>query len=125
MGEVSALVQVHPHQRVAGLQDRKLNGEIRRGTGVGLHICIGASEQLLGPLDRNGLNDVDHLTAAIVALSGIPFRVLVREGASHSCHDCLADPVLGRDQLNMIILALNLLFDRRCDLRIHFPDFLN
>jgi hypothetical protein len=37
------------------------------------------SEQGLGALDREVLDDVDVLTAAVVALAGIPLRVFVRE----------------------------------------------
>jgi len=59
------------------------------------------------------LNDVDVLAATVVTLARIAFGVLVGQAAALGLHDALAGVVLGRDQLDMIFLALLLGIHRR------------
>ena len=86
--------------------------------GVGLHVGEAAAEQLLGALDGQLLDDVDVLAAAVVAPAGIAFGVLVGEDAAGRLEHGLGDDVLRRDQLDLMLLAAELLADRIGNLRI-------
>ena len=90
-----------------------------------LYVRISAAEKLLGALDCKRLHNIDHLAAAVIALAGITFRILVCERTSHGSHDRFADPVLRCDQFDMIILTLNFLLNRGGDFRIDFSYFFN
>ena len=56
---------------------------------VRLHVGEAAVEQLLGAVDGELLGHVDVLAAAVVALAGIAFRILVGE---HACRPPRARP---------------------------------
>ena len=122
---MSALVEVHAHKCIAGLKDRKLDSKVCRCAGMRLNIGISASEELLGTLNSDCLDYIDHLTSAIIALSGISFRILICKRAAHSCHNSFACPVLGCDQFDMIVLTLHFLLDGCSNFRIDPSDFFN
>ena len=69
MAEVAAVVERHPHDRVAGLEHRHVGGVVGLGAGVGLDVGVLGAEQRLGAVDRELLGDVDLLAAAVVALA--------------------------------------------------------
>ncbi len=71
--------QRHAHDRVARRGQRQVDGEVRRGAGVGLHVGVLHPEQRLRPVDRDRLDLVDELLALVVAPPGIPLGVLVRQ----------------------------------------------
>ena len=86
---MAAGIQVEPHERVAGLQERQENGLVHLAARVGLDVGEGAAKQLLGALDRQRLGDVDFLAAAVVAFARIAFGVFVGEhGACGFKHRC-------------------------------------
>ena len=58
------------------------------------------------------------LAAAIITLSGIPFCVFIGQCASHCGHNCLADKILGCDQLDILALSVGFCCDRCCNFRI-------
>ena len=68
-----------PEDRVAGLQRGEEHGLVGLRAGVRLHVGGLGVEQLLGALDRDLLDDVDELAAAVVALARIALGVLVGE----------------------------------------------
>ena len=61
--------ELEPHQRVAGLQQRVVDGGVRLRARVRLDVGVLGAEQRLGPVDRELLGDVDVLAAAVVALA--------------------------------------------------------
>ena len=85
---------------------------VRLRARVRLHVGKAAAEQLLGAIDGELLDDVDVLAAAVVAATGIAFGVLVGQHAAGGFEDGLGDDVLGRDQLDLVLLAVKLLADR-------------
>ena len=123
--QMSALAQVHAHQGIAGFEDREFYRQVGLRAGVRLDIRVLAAEELLRSLDCQRLDLIDDPAAAVIALSGIPFRVFIGQGASHSSHNRLAGPVLGSDQLNVIVLSLHFFFNGCGDLRICQPDFFD
>src|SRR4030095_13719372 len=76
------------------------------------------AEELLGPLDRQALDDVDELAAAVVAPAGIALGVLVGHHAAGRLQHGAADEVLGGDQLQAEVLARALVGDGLVNLGI-------
>ena len=77
--QVAAVRQGHAEDRVAGLERREVDRLVGLRAGVRLHVGVLGAEELLRALDRERLDDVDELAAAVVALAGIAFGVLVGE----------------------------------------------
>ena len=67
-----------------------------------------AAEQLLGPLDRQRLGDVDELAAAVVALARIALGVLVGHDRALRLEHGARDDVLRGDQLDLVLLPAEL-----------------
>ena len=99
------------HQR----HERFLVGGAAR---VRLHVGEAALEQLLGALDRQRLGLVDVLAAAVVAVAGIALGVLVGEHGAGRLEHGARDDVLRRDQLDLVLLALQLAIDDAGELGI-------
>ena len=76
------------HDRVAGLEQRVVDGGVGLRAGVRLDVGVLAAEQRLRALDRERLDHVDVLAAAVVALAGVALGVLV--GATEPWHSRIA-----------------------------------
>ena len=124
MGQMSAVIQVHAHDRITRFQYGKLHCHIRLCSGMGLYIGIITAEQLLGTLDCQIFDDIHALTSAVISLAGITFRIFIGQGTAHSRHDCLAYPVFGSDQFNMTVLTILLVDNGLCHLGINFFYFI-
>jgi len=112
--------EAHPEHRVAGLQRREEHRLVGLRTGMWLHVGGVAAEDLLGAVDRDLLDDVDVLAAAVVALAGIAFGVLVGELRALGGHHRGARVVLRGDELEVIFLPLVFPRDRAEDLGVGF-----
>ena len=99
MGQVSALVEPHAHDRVAGLEHGEVDGHVRLRAGVGLDVRVVGSEERLRALDGERLDLVDKVAAAVVTAAGESFGVLVGEHAADGFEDGLRGEVLGGDHL--------------------------
>ena len=115
MREVSAVCQVQAHDGVAGLQQREHRRRIRLGARVRLHVGRLGTEQRLDPVDRELLDDVDMLAAAVVALARIALGVLVGQHRALRLHHRRRREVLGGDHLQRGLLAVELVGDRPID----------
>ncbi len=118
MGQVSAGGEVQPEKRVARLHQREERRDIGRRAGMRLHVGERSAEQLLDPLDRQVLGNVDEMAAAVVAPSWQPFGVFVGEHRALRLEHGAADDVFRRDQLDLVALTAQLLADRGIDLGI-------
>ena len=116
--QMSAGRQAQPHEGVAGLHQRHERGLVGGAARVRLHVGEVALEQLLGALDRQRLRLVDVLAAAVVAVAGIAFGVLVGENRADRLQHGARDDVLRRDQLDLVLLAFELPTDHAGELRI-------
>src|SRR5439155_5464341 len=76
------------------------------------------AEQPLGPVDGQGLGDVDELTPAVVAATRIPFGVLVVHGGGEGGEHRWAGIVLRGDQAQRGPLPVELPHQRRGNLWI-------
>jgi hypothetical protein len=116
--EVAAVRQGEAHHRVARLQERVVDGGVGLRAGMRLDVGVVGAEDLLGPVDRELLDDVDVLAAAVVALPGVALGVLVGQHAPLALEDRLWDEVLRGDHLERALLALELVLDGVGDLRV-------
>ena len=108
--EVAAVGERKPHERVARLKEPEEDGGIGLRARMRLHVhghfhAGGLAEELLRALDGEALNLVDEFAAAVIALSGIAFRVLVGEAASLSSHHRRRGIVFAGDKLDILFLA--------------------
>ena len=111
VGEVPAVGEVHPEDRVPGLAGRHVDGGVGLGARVGLHVRVVRAEDLLRAGDREALHHVHELAAAVVAPAGVALRVLVREDRAERLEHRLGDEVLGGDHLELAALPLGLVAD--------------
>ena len=100
--QVAAVREVHAEHRVAGLEQRQVDAHVRLRAGVRLHVDVLGAEQRLGARDRQRLDDVHELAAAVIALARIAFGVLVRQHRAGGFEHGAADEVLRRDQLEAV-----------------------
>ena len=75
---------------------------------MGLHVGVVTAEQLLRPLDGQGLHLIHALAAAVVALARVAFRVFVGQHGSHGSHHRLRNDILRRDELQVSSLTVAL-----------------
>ena len=116
--EVAAVREREAHDAVARLEQRVEDLRVGLRAGVRLDVRVLGAEQLLGAVDRELLDDVDVLAAAVVALARIALGVLVRQHAALALQDRLRDEVLRGDHLQRALLAIELEADGLGDLRV-------
>ena len=91
---------------------------VGRAAGVRLHVGVVGAEQLLGAVDRQLLDLVHPLAAAVVAAAGVALGVLVGEHRADRLQHGGPGEVLGGDQLQLVALAAQLLVDQARDRRV-------
>ena len=106
--QVAAVVEAQPEHRVADVEHRVVGGHVGLRAGVRLDVGVLGAEEGLGALDGDALDLVDDLAAAVVALARVALGVLVREHRADGLHDRRPREVLGRDELELVALAVGL-----------------
>ena len=92
--------------RSPGFEDAEVGGHVGLGARVRLDVdVLGAGEEGEGALLGEPLGDVDELAAAVVALAGQAFGVLVGQPRALGFHDRGGGVVLAGDQLDLVVLA--------------------
>ena len=109
--EMAARIEIEAHEGVAGLQQRQEHGLVHLAARVRLNVRELGAEKLFGALDRERLDLVDVLAAAIVTLARITFGVLVGENGAGCFEHGTRDDVLRRDKLDLGLLAHELATD--------------
>src|SRR5208282_1802425 len=123
MGEVSAMRQVQPKNRVAGLQHRGVSRLIGLRSRVRLHVGMFRAKKFLHPLARQSLDHVGKFASAVIALARIPLRILIGEYRPGSFQHSLADKIFRGNELQTFMLAANFVVDSGCNLRINFIEW--
>ena len=95
------MVEAEREHGVAGLEEAEVDGHVRLGARMRLDVRVVGAEERLRPVDRELLELVDDLAAAVVAAAGIALRVLVRRDRADGLEDRRPREVLGRDQLDL------------------------
>ncbi len=106
---MAAVAQVHAQDRVAGFQKGKVGSHIGLRTGMGLHIGILAAKKSEHSLQRKTFCLVHIFAAAIIALAGIAFRILVRQHAALGLAHRGRNEIFGSDHLQFARLAIRFL----------------
>src|SRR6202012_1346025 len=118
MGEMAAGGQIQTHEGVARRKQGIEDFLIGVGARMGLHIGVGRAEQLAGAVDGDLLDDIDIFAAAVIALAGIALGILVGQDRALRFQHRLGNDVLGRDQLDLVALAVQLVLNRIEDVGI-------
>ena len=103
--EVPAGVERHAEHGVAGLEERRVHGEVRGRAGERLDVGVLDAEQRLRALRRERLDSVDDQVSLVVAPRRVALRVLVREDGPGRGEHGGRDVVLGRDQAERVVLS--------------------
>ena len=111
VGQVAAMRQVEAEDGVARLEHSHVGGGVGLRAGVGLHVCMLGAEDLFGAIAGQILDDVRELATAVVAASGIAFRVLVGEDRACGLQHGLGDEVLAGNHLQALVLAEGFVFN--------------
>ena len=74
---------------------------------MGLNVYVGGAEQLFGVINGQVFSDIDELTAAVVALTGVALSVFIGQLAALSFEYAGAGVVFGSDQFDVGLLALH------------------
>ena len=123
VAQMPTMVKVQTHKGVARLQYGQQYGCVGLGTGVGLDVGVFCAKQLADTVNSQLFNLVNDLTAAVVAVARIAFRILVGKVAAHGFHDLVANKVLTGDELDAFQLALVLLLNQLKNLIVSFHCF--
>ena len=116
--EVTAVVEPEREDRVPRLEHGHVDAHVRLGAGVRLDVRVLGAEERLRAVDRELLDLVDDLAAAVVALARISLRVLVRRHAADGLEHGRPGEVLRGDQLDLVPLPLELAAQQGRDLRV-------
>ncbi len=109
VGQVTAVRQAHAEDGVTSLQQRQVNRRIGLGTGVRLNVGVIGTEQLLGTVNGQLLNDIDILATTVVALARVAFGVLVGQDGPLRLHNRRTGVVLRGNQLDVLFLTYRFL----------------
>ena len=116
--EVAAVIQRQAEEAVPRLKQRVIHRRVGLRPGVRLHVGVLRAEQRLGAVDRQLLGHVHPLAAAVVAAPRIPLGVLVREHRALAFEHRSRREVLGGDQAQRALLALQLALQHFGDLGV-------
>ena len=113
MGQMAAGGEVEAHEGVARLEQSEKHRLVGLAAGVRLHIGEFAVEEPADALDRQSLDDIDELAAAVIAPAGIALGIFVGQNRALRLEHRLRDDILGGDELDFVPLAAEFLVDRR------------
>ena len=112
------MVEAEGEDRVARLEEAEVDRHVRLGARMRLDVRVLCAEEVLRAVDRQLLDLVHDLAAAVVAPPRIALRVLVREHRARRLEHGRPREVLGRDELDLATLAVGLAVDERGDLGV-------
>ena len=115
---MTALIERHRHDRVAGLDGGEINRHVRRAAAVRLDVGVLGAEKFARAPAGEFLRRVDGKAARIPALARIPFRILVHQHAAGGFAAGARGGVLGGDEIDFGILLNGLRVNRRVNFRI-------
>ena len=124
VGEVAAVGQGQAQDLVAGGDHGGERGGVGLRAGVRLDVGVFGAEQVLDPVDRQLLGDVDVFAAAVVAAARVALGVLVGQDGALGFHDGARGEVLGGDHFQGAALAAEFLVQDGGDLGIEFSQRL-
>ena len=115
---MAAVREIHGQNLVARFNGGEIDRHVRLRAAVRLHVHVLGAEQSLGAIDRQLLDRIDILAAAIPAFLRITFGVFVRQHAALRFHHRAAGEIFRRDQLDVFALPFFFRADRVENFRI-------
>ena len=116
MGQVAAVRQIKPQNRIPRRQEGEVDRLIRLRARVRLDVGMLRPKQFFCPVSRNIFNNIDVFAATVLPSAGIPFRIFIGQYTSDGLHHSWTRVVLAGDHLQARFLPTCLLADG-------FPDF--
>ena len=125
MRQVTARCEAEAHDRIAGLTEREVDGEVGGAARVGLHVHVEVvlpfalaprlCKERLDARDRELLDLVDDLLSLVVALARVALGIFVRQARSGGFHDRARGVVFARDEPQRLVLAAVFVVDEGGD----------
>ncbi len=112
MGEVTSMGEVHAEDGVPRPNCGKVNGHVRLGSRVRLHIDVFGAEHCLGACDGQLFNLVHGFASRIISSAGIPLGILVGHDGAHRLKNRRTYVIFRGDEDQAILLPFNFLHDR-------------
>ena len=109
--QVTAVSEVQAHESVARFHHSHEHSHVGLGTRVRLHVGIFGAKELLEAFDGKRFSFVHHLTATVVAVSGVSFGIFVCKARTHGLHNLVANKVFRCDKFDAFFLALVFAFN--------------
>src|SRR6266542_4612135 len=122
MCEMSALRQVKAEHLVPRFEERQVNGGVCLRARMRLNVRVLRGEEFLRAVYRQLLDLIYEFAAAVVALTGQTFGVLVGKGCSNRLENRFRHEVLAGNELEAVALPVHFAANDRRDIRITFPD---
>ena len=119
VGQVTTFGQAHAHDGVTWLEHGEKYALVRLRAGVRLYVGRFRAEQLFHTVNRELLHDVDVFATAVVAFARVAFGVFIGQLRTLRFHHRRAGVVFGRDQFDVVLLALDFLRHRDGELRVN------
>lgn len=118
VAQVSSLVQIHGQDLVARIQNGSIDGVVRRGAGIGLHIDMLGPVKLLGPVTSQGFHLVGKFAAGLIPPAGVSLQGFVRKHATVQFQDLQGNGALGGNHFDVVNLAIQIALDHAVQLGI-------
>jgi hypothetical protein len=113
VGQVPAMGQIQPQNRVARLHEGEIDGHVGLASRMRLHVHVfGVGKYLGGPLPGQVFHHVHPLAPAVIAVAGIALGVFVGHHPALGGHDRQTGEILGGDHFQFFVLALKLVMIR-------------
>jgi hypothetical protein len=119
MREMATLGEAHAHDRVAGFGKGHQHRLIRLRSGIWLDVGGIGAKQLLQPIDRQLLGDIDVLATTVIALARVTLGILVGQLRALRRHHRVTDVVLGGNQFDVLFLTAILVLEHLPDLGVY------
>ena len=113
-----AIGQIHAHDRITGLKQSEIHSQISLCARMRLYIGVFGAEQFLRPLNGQIFRNIHILTAAVITMSRVAFRIFIGHYTAHGFHDRYAGMVFRGNHFQIILLTGLFQFNRIINLFI-------
>lgn len=111
MRKMTARRKRHAQDGGTRVEQREIGCRVSADARMRLNVGVCRIEYLAGAIARDGLDGIYVGATTVIALAGIAFGVLVGKNRAHRLDDRQRGNVLGRDQLERVALARQLVVD--------------
>ena len=116
--QVAAVRNRNAHHFVARLQQRAVNGAVRRGAGIRLNVGVFATEQFFSASDREIFEIVDDFVPFVITGARVTFAIFVRENRTAGFHHRRRGVTFRRDHFQRRVFHLDLPLNQVVNFRV-------